>query len=386
MRIFKNPNIFNTTMKGIYLIFILLLFLLLACSKSEIKEFKIGVIAPLTGPNAWIGEFLIPSIDLAVEDINSKGGIKRMKIKTIIEDADTSAKASTAANKLISVDNVDVLYPITTPVVAPASAIAEQNKVPTFTFTSVNAFAKKNTWVFTDLRDIVQECSSLAKAALKNNHKKIAVLGNDADFTLECLDTLNKEFVPNGGQVIAKEIKLSNNPDARTPLLKLKESKPEAMFIICWPPDCNLIYKQMIELGFTPQLYIPIGFPLGINPLSLKDMDKDLLLKNAFASDTALNQDDPTPELAKFKDKLVKKIGKEPRQVVDAAVAYDDIHEIAIAASKCKDLTNECIRSNLEQTDYTGVAGNVKFDGKHYAARASRVIQYKDGKWVTFPL
>jgi ABC-type branched-subunit amino acid transport system substrate-binding protein len=66
----------------------------------------------------------------------------------------------------------------------------------------------------------------------------------------------------------------------------------------------------------------------------------------------------------------------------DAAVAYDDIHEITIAANKCPDLNKECIREKLAETDYTGAAGHISFGGTHTAARPARVVQYKDGKWV----
>jgi len=46
------------------------------------------------------------------------------------------------------------------------------------------------------------------------------------------------------------------------------------------------------------------------------------------------------------------------------------------------ELTNECLREKLAETDYSGAAGDVKFEGRHYSARDSRVVQYKDGKWV----
>jgi len=177
-------------------------------------------------------------------------------------------------------------------------------------------------------------------------------------------------------------MKVSNDPDARTTLIKIKETNPDGVVLMCWPPDCNLIYKQMTELDFIPQLYLPVGLPLPANPASLKDLDKDVILKNAFAGDPNLNPDEPTPELAKFKADLVKYIGKEPEHLVDAAVAYDNIQEIVHAARKCKELTNVCLREQLEQLDFTGVAGRVQFNGKHYADRGSRIVQYQNGKWV----
>ncbi len=370
-------------MKKLFGLFVLLL--LAACAQPEEKgPVKLGVIAPMTGPNAWIGELVVSSAEMAVEELNAEGGINGRDIKIILEDADTSAKASTAANKLISQDSVDVLYSITTPVVAASSAVAEQNKVPLFGFTAVPTFAKKNTWVFSDLRSVIQECELLSQVALKNNHLRLAFLGNDADFSVECLDTLKREFVAKGGTIVANEMKVSNDPDARTILVKIKNAKPDALLLICWPPDCNVIYKQMVELDFVPQLYLPIGIPLPANPIALQGVDKDRILKNAIAGDQKVNPDDPIPAFAAFLKKIEARTGKKPVHGADAAVAYDNMYEIAIAARKCPELTNECLREKLSETDYSGAAGDVKFEGKHYSARASRVVQYKNGKWMPY--
>ncbi len=367
-----------------HIIMIITLLFLAACAQPEaIKEpVKLGVIAPLTGPNAWIGELFVPSAEMAIEEVNTAGGINGREVKIIIEDADTSVKASTAANKLISQDDVDVLYAITTPVVAASSAVAEQNSVPLFGFTAVPTFAKKNTWVFSDLRSVIQECELLSQTALKNNHMRLAFLGNDADFSVECLDTLKKEFAAKGGTIVANEMKVSNDPDAKTILVKIKNSNPDALLLICWPPDCNVIYKQMTELDFIPQLYLPIGIPLPANPIALQGVDKNKILKDAIAGDQKINPDDPTPEFAEFLKKIEARIGKKPVHGADAAVAYDNMYEIAIAARKCPELTNECLREKLAETDYSGAAGDVKFEGRHYSARASRIVQYKEGKWV----
>jgi branched-chain amino acid transport system substrate-binding protein len=367
-----------------FLVAIIALFVLAACAQVEQTPLKVGIAAPMTGTNAWIGEYVVASLEMAKDEINAAGGINGRQIQIILEDADNSAKGSTAANKLISQDEVDFIYSVTTPVTAAASAVAEQNGVPLFGFTAVPSFAKKNTWVFSDLRDAVQECRLLSEKALRNSHLRIAFLGNDADFSAECLETLKKEFVPKGGQLIANEMKVSNDPDARTSVTKIKNAKPDAVVLVCWPQDCNMIYKQMFELDFIPQFYLPIGTALSANPLAVKDLDKDKLLKNAYAADQGISTDNPSPEFADFIKRYEASIGKKSLvPLADAAVAYDNMYEIATAAKKCADMNKECIRDRLSETDYTGVAGRIKFDGKHYAARPARVVQYSDGKWVS---
>ncbi len=370
-------------MKKLLVITTVALLFLVACAQVEQKPFKVGIVAPMTGPNAWIGEFVVGSLEIAKDELNAQGGVNGKAVEFVLEDADNAAKSTTGTTKLIQQDNVDLIYSVTTPVTAGASAIAEQNGVPLFGFTAVQTFAKKNTWVFSDLRDIVNECTLLAQTALKNNHLKLAFLGNDADFSVECLETLKKEFVPNGGTIVANEMKVSNDPDARTSVTKLKNAQPDGVLLLCWPPDCNLIYKQMVELDFIPQFYLPVGAPLAANPVSVKDLDKNRILKNAFAGDQGVSADNPSPELAAFFSKLDAKLKKTIRYV-DAAAAYDNMHEIAVAAGKCPEITKDCLREKLAETDYTGVAGHVAFEGRHFAARPPRIIQYKVDKWVPY--
>ncbi|HLC33076.1 MAG TPA: ABC transporter substrate-binding protein [Candidatus Nanoarchaeia archaeon] len=362
-----------------------LMLALVACAPEQQKPFTVGIVAPLSGGNAWIGEFVINSLELAKEELNAEGGINGKPILFILEDADNAAKATTAAQKIIGQDNVNILYSVTTPVTAGASTVAEQSSVPLFGFTSVSTYAKKNTWVFSDLRDVVQECKLLGEAALTNGHAKIAFLGNDADFSVECVDTLKTTFVLNGGQIIANEMKPANDPDARTAVTKLKEANPDAIVLFCWPPDCNLIFKQMLELDFVPPFYLPVGLASGANPAAVKDLDKDKLWKTAYAGEQWLNPDQPTPAFSEFRTKAENRMKKSLLGPVDAAIAYDDLYEIALAARNCPEFTNECLRNQLSQTDYTGAAGHIAFNGKHYAARPARVIQYKGGKWAPYP-
>ena len=71
---------------------------------------KIGVILPLTGPNAVIGQEEKRGIDMAIEKINAAGGALKKKVELIVEDnkGDPTVIVS-AAEKLITRDKVAAL-------------------------------------------------------------------------------------------------------------------------------------------------------------------------------------------------------------------------------------------------------------------------------------
>src|ERR1039458_5799210 len=71
---------------------------------------KIGVVTPLTGTYAGIGQQVKWGIDLAVKEINDKGGILGRKIETIYEDEEANPNVAVQkAEKLFQVSKVDFL-------------------------------------------------------------------------------------------------------------------------------------------------------------------------------------------------------------------------------------------------------------------------------------
>lgn len=83
--------------------------LVMSCSKKE-NMIKIGFINSLTGQYAPYGKNNWNGVNLAVEEINTTGGINGKKIKMIVED-DKSTKdgALSAVNKLILINKVPVI-------------------------------------------------------------------------------------------------------------------------------------------------------------------------------------------------------------------------------------------------------------------------------------
>jgi branched-chain amino acid transport system substrate-binding protein len=77
-------------------------------SSTGKEPIKIGAVISLTGFAAPWGEYSKNGIDLAVKNINEKGGIDGRNVEVVIEDDHTDAKDSvTAYNKLVNVDHVD---------------------------------------------------------------------------------------------------------------------------------------------------------------------------------------------------------------------------------------------------------------------------------------
>ena len=72
--------------------------------------FKIGTVLSVTGPGAFLGDHMKRGMELAIDEINAKGGINGRKIEWVFYDAETQAsKAVTATRRLIEDDKVDII-------------------------------------------------------------------------------------------------------------------------------------------------------------------------------------------------------------------------------------------------------------------------------------
>ena len=94
--------------KLILILAVLSLIFIIACGNKE--NIKIGFIGPLSGDVASMGQSAKAAVELAVEEINSNGGVSGRPLEVIYEDGKCEPKDSTsAANKLVNIDGVAVI-------------------------------------------------------------------------------------------------------------------------------------------------------------------------------------------------------------------------------------------------------------------------------------
>ena len=102
-------------------------------------EIKVGVIAPLTGPNAAFGAQLKNGTEQAADDINEKGGINGEKIKLIFgDDASQPAQAVSVANQFVGEGVKFVVGAFNSSVTMPSSEILAENGILQVTPGSTN--------------------------------------------------------------------------------------------------------------------------------------------------------------------------------------------------------------------------------------------------------
>ncbi len=350
------------------LLFGLLIFII-ACTSTAEEPIKFGAVLPLSGSNAFYGTYSKVGMELAVEDINANGGINGRLVKIIFEDsAGDKAKATTAAQKLVQVDNVDALFTTTTSMAGAIAPIAEENKIPFIYASTANSIAEGKTYVFKDNPNAVDLCKILMKEAVKK-HQKIALFGVQLEATELC-----KKGAEEIAQLIIFEQYTFGETDYKTQLAKIKESGSTALLVIAFSNDCNNVYKQIRETGLSVQLLVPTtAFGCG-SPDHLRE-NPDLFV-NAYGSE--LDFDEDSKEVQEFKQRIDKAGGT--TQILGSAISYDSVTEMAQAYERCKDTL--CVTNNLRMLNYKGLSGMISYNGKQAVTRTIHLQKYENGKWV----
>ena len=82
-----------------------------ACKEKNDSPIVIGVVEPLTGPQASYGVSAKNGIDLAIEEQNAKGGLLGKKLKPVVVDpASDWPRFAELARELIAGQGVDVVF------------------------------------------------------------------------------------------------------------------------------------------------------------------------------------------------------------------------------------------------------------------------------------
>ena len=151
-------------------------------------EIKVGVIAPLTGPNAAFGAQLKNGTEQAADDINEKGGINGEKIKLIFgDDASQPAQAVSVANQFVGEGVKFVVGAFNSSVTMPSSEVLAENGILQVTPGSTNPqITERKLWnIFrTCGRDDQQGGVAGKYIAEKLKGKKVAVVHDKTTYGL----------------------------------------------------------------------------------------------------------------------------------------------------------------------------------------------------------
>lgn len=215
-------------------------------------EVVIGAVLPLSGVNARGGEDQRRGIELAVKEVNDKGGVLGQPLKVIYEDSgNTSQRAIDAARKLVSVDKVAlVMGEYSSGITIPMGQYLVGEGVPHLNPASTSGLVRNigaTSFSMVGLDNVSTEFA--AKDVLEHGWKKVAVLAMNNAFGQGVASEFAKHFKQLGGEVTTTIMYTSGQTTYRRELQQAESSDPEAYVFTAYGADGGLMMQESFELG-----------------------------------------------------------------------------------------------------------------------------------------
>ncbi|PIN75339.1 hypothetical protein COV18_04080 [Candidatus Woesearchaeota archaeon CG10_big_fil_rev_8_21_14_0_10_37_12] len=368
-------------MKKTIFIVLTIIFLAACVQEQTIDTIKIGYIGPLTGTGSPYGIAELNAARLAVGDSNSDGGINGKQVELVAEDGKCEgAAATTAANKLISVDKVNyILGGHCSTESLSIVPITEANHVFLMAgATGANDFTNSGKYAFRTYPPAKVLYGRLADYAYKKGTRTVVTLNEEKDWPQSVVESFKIRFTELGGKVLLSETYAPGTADFKTQLLKLAELNPDAVMISVQGPDSAAqIIKQMNELNIDLQIY---GDTLIVST-GVYDRTNGLLPESAVGSTPHVDPD-KSPETKAFYERYLS-LHKDPG--IDPFVVMEGFDGANIVLSLIKECSDDvdCARSKLLNSNWSGVAGTFKFgeDGNP-ETKFVAIVSIIDGKQV----
>src|SRR5947208_11157569 len=306
-----------------------------APAKAE-DSVKVGLILPMTGGQASTGKQIENAIKLYMQQNGDTVAGKKIEV-ILKDDAAIPDKTKTAAQELIVNDKVNFIAGFgVTPAALAAAPLATQAKIPEIVMAAgTSIITERSPYIVRTSFTLAQSSTIIGDWAGKNGIKKVATLTSNYAPGNDALNFFKQNFTAGGGEVV-EEVKVPlANPDFAPFLQRMKDAKPDAIFVFVPAGQGGNFMKQYAERGLDKA---------GIKVIGPGDVTDDDLLNNmgdavlgtvtahlySAAHPSAMNKD--------FVAAYKKAYGNRPGFM--AVSGYDGIHLIYEALKKTGGDTN----------------------------------------------
>ena len=234
---------------------------------------KIGLVLPMSGPFAGYGKQIEHGVKLYLSTHGDTYGGR--KVELIIKDDSPGTAGDVSkrlAQELVVKDKVDILagFGLTPSAFAVAPVATEAKKPMVVMNAATSAVTAKSNYIVRTSMTLPQNSAPMASWAAKNKIKKVFILVADYGPGHDAQAQFKKTFTAAGGEIVDEVRAPVKNPDFAPFLQKIKDAKPEAVFMFLPPGSETIAFmKGFSERGLDKA---------GIRLISTGDLtDEDVL-------------------------------------------------------------------------------------------------------------
>ena len=349
---------------------------------AHAETITLADVAELSGSGATVGTNWKNGIDLAVEEINAKGGILGAKI--VVTHADSQSNAGTAkalVEKALDNEPYALLGPgysgsvkVTEPLAAEAG-VAEIMGGEAAELTKAG-----NKFVFRTSFGQQSSMPKIAKYMAENlKAKTVAVVYVNNDFGKGGRDTVEKELTARGVKIVLDDSTEAGQADFAADALKVKNANPDVVFIYVNEEESARMLKELRKADVKAPL---VGETTLIGQ---KVIELSGGAANGAFAHVGLTTDAPIDSIKAFREKFVAKYHYVPDH--NGIKGYLAVYMIKAATEKMGKLDSKGLAAALHGLTITvakepGILMDVTIDENGDLDRQSFLGEVVDGKQV----
>jgi branched-chain amino acid transport system substrate-binding protein len=350
-----------------------------SCSKKQDVGIPVGQFASLTGAQATFGQSTDKGVQLALEQINSSGGVLGQPIHLITKDNQSKpGETSTAVRELITRDKVvGLIGEVASGRSLEAAPIAQRSGIPMISPASTNEkVTEAGDHIFRVCFIDPFQGTVCAKFARELKATKAAVLVDvSKDYSLGLAKSFKKEFVAGGGIIVGEQSYSGGDKDFSSQLTAIKAENPEVIFLPAYYTEAPLIIRQARQLGITAPF---IGGDGWDSPELISV--GGAALEGCYFSNHFSNQS-TDPQVVAFVDAYRKKYDGDPDAMV--ALGYDALRLLADAMKRAGTTDPARVTAAIAATrEFPGVTGKITLDEHRNPTKPAVILQVKNGKFT----
>jgi branched-chain amino acid transport system substrate-binding protein len=224
--------------------------LLLAAPLSFAQQtVKIGVVAEFSGPFADYGAQIVGGMKAYLKLNGDVFGGKKIEIITRDTTGPSPDVAKRLAQELVTRDNVDILagFGLTPNALAVAPLATEAKKPMVIMNAATSVITTRSPYVVRVSHTLPQDTQPIALWAAKNGVKRAYTLVSDFGPGIDAETQFVKDFKAAGGEIVDSVRTPLQNPDFAPFLQRIKDSKPDAVFVFLPPGNQTIAFIKGYE-------------------------------------------------------------------------------------------------------------------------------------------
>jgi branched-chain amino acid transport system substrate-binding protein len=343
---------------------------------------KIGVVTPLSGTYAGIGQQVKWGLELATKEVNAAGGIMGRPVELIFEDEEANpAVAVQKADKVFQVNKVDFLTGTvnsgSTLAVGQVAERAGKLMATTVSFADSITADKCSPNVYRVNARAGQQSAALAMWMSKDKPKaKVFYLGPDYEMGRSTVAAFKQSAEKVGAQTGGEVFAPLDSKDYTQYFGQLRAARPQVLYTSVAGNDTVRLFTQLQEFGLLNNLTV-VGASGTVTAQNIGAIGK---AAEGFVTGVGYSAEIDTPENKKFVEAFRAANKTDPD--LYGADSYGLIYAYKAAVEKAKSTDTDKVREAFNDLKWLTPQGEKTLRaGDHQAVQTMYVVRVNNGKF-----